>query len=431
MYKSVRELLTFINESPSSWHTVETSADMLSKNGFEEIQWQERWKLEKGKKYFTKVYGSSIFAFTVGDDFGNSGNKLRISAAHTDFPGFRLKPQSGIVKDGYGVLNVEGYGGMILYSWLDRPLSMAGKIALKTDEPFKPEMRLVDFQRPLMTIPSLAIHMNRDVNKGTEINKQKHMLPLVGVLGNSSSSMSKDFVDEFLSLELSVKNSDILSYELNLYPYENPCQLGMAGELVSSPRLDNLTSCLACLKGIISSGTNNGINIVALFDNEEIGSRTKQGAASTVLNQLLERIYDSLGCSRSDMWTDVAGGFMLSVDVAHGVHPNYNDKSDPTNRPVLNGGVVIKEAAAQTYAGDAEAIAVVKGLCQANEIAHQVFVNRNDMASGSTLGSIASAQLPIRTMDIGVPLLAMHSARETMGAADQEALNRLLTVFHD
>lgn len=430
MYESVRELFTFINKSPSPWHTVETSAEMLVREGFEEIQWQERWKLEKGKKYFTKVYGSSVFAFTIGTDFGNNGNRLRISAAHTDFPGFRLKPQSGIVKDGYGMLNVEGYGGMILYSWLDRPLSMAGKIALKTDAPFNPEMRLVDFSRPLLTIPSLAIHMNRDVNKGTEINKQKHMLPLAAVLGNGSSSMSKEFIDDFLSLELGVKNKDILSYELNLYPYENPCQLGMAGELVSSPRLDNLTSCLACLKGIISADIQNGINIAALFDNEEIGSRTKQGAASTVLNQLLERIYDSLDCSRGDMWADVAGGFMLSVDVAHGVHPNYNDKSDPTNRPVLNGGVVIKEAASQTYAGDAEAIAVVRGLCQDNGIANQIFVNRSDMAGGSTLGSIASAQLPIRTMDIGVPLLAMHSARETMGAADQEALNKLLTVFH-
>lgn len=427
MYESVRELLTFINESPSPWHTVQTSAAMLTKAGFEEILWQDRWKLEKGKKYFTKVYGSSIFAFTVGEDFGDNGNSLRISAAHTDFPAFRLKPQSGMVKDGYGVLNIEGYGGMILQTWLDRPLSMAGKIVLKSENLFEPDVRLVDFARPLMTIPSLAIHINRKVNEGVELNKQKDMMPLTAVLGEKAD---KKYIDEFLAMELGVSPDEILSYELNLYPYEAGCQLGLASELVSASRLDNITSCLACLKGIMAADMKKGLNVAALFDNEEIGSRTKQGAASTVLNQLLERIYMSLGGTREDMWADVAGGFMLSVDVAHGVHPNHGDKADPTNRPMLNGGLVIKEAASQTYAGDAEAIAVIRGICEKHDIPYQQFVNRSDMPGGSTLGSIASALLPIRTMDIGVPILAMHSARETMGAADQQALNDLLAVFY-
>lgn len=431
MYTENRELLEFINKSTSPWHTVEAAAEKLSDAGFSEISWDSRWKLEVGGKYFTKVFGSSIFAFVVGkkwisDDVKEKG-QLRISAAHTDFPGFRLKPQSGIVKEGYGVVNIEGYGGMILSTWQDRPLSLAGKIALRTADPFAPEIVLVDFARPLMTIPSLAIHMNKKANDGFALNKQKEMLPLAAVLGEKAD---KKFMDDFLADELGVKAEEILSYELNFYPYEGGCQLGIASELVSSPRLDNITSCMACLNGIINADADKGLSIAALFDNEEIGSRTKQGAASTVMNQLLERIYAGFGKNNEDMWADVAGGFMLSVDVAHGVHPNYTDKADPTNRPVLNGGVVLKEAASQSYAGDTEAIAVVRGLCESNSIPCQQFVNRNDIPGGSTLGSIASAMLPIRTMDIGVPILAMHSARETMGAADQKALNDLLKIFY-
>ncbi len=423
MYTSVEELLNFVNNSTSPWHTVETAADMLSKESFQELDWRSKW--EKGLKgrFFTKIYGSSLIAFTLGENEG----RLRISAAHTDFPGFRIKPKAGIIKEGYGMLNIEGYGGMILSTWLDRPLSMAGKIVLRGENVFAPEVRLVDFARPLMTIPSLAIHMNRKVNDGVELNKQKHMLPLTSVLGKLGE---KSFFDDFLANELGVNAKDILSYELNVYPFESSCQLGLAGELVSAGRLDNITSCVACLKGIVNADISCGTNVAVLFDNEEIGSRTKQGAASAVLMQFLERIYKLQEKDNEELWQDIANGFMLSVDVAHGVHPNYSEKADPTCRPVLNGGVVLKEAASQSYAGDAEAVAVIGELCNVNNIPYQHFVNRSDSPGGSTLGSIASALVPIRTMDIGLPILAMHSARETMGAADQDALNNLLIEFY-
>ena len=350
-----------------------------------------------------------------------------LAAAHTDFPGLRLKPSAGIVKDGYGILNVEPYGGMILHSWQDRPLSMAGRVALRGEKAFSPVVRLVDFARPLLVIPELAIHMNRKVNEGTAIKKQKEMLPLMAVLGKEGE---KSFFEAWLAGEMGCCREDILSYEINLYPYEAGCQLGMAGEMVSAPRLDNITSVEACLQGMEAvAEAGQGLRLVALFDNEEIGSRTKQGAGSAVLLQVLERIYEALGYSRSQLWQAVSGGFMLSVDVAHGLQPNYPEKYDATNRPVLNGGVVLKQAASQSYAGDAEAVAIVSAICQQEGIACQRFVNHSDEPGGSTLGSIASALVPMRTMDIGVPLLSMHSARETMGAWDQESLNQLLKAF--
>lgn len=429
MYKAIAELFEYINRGTSPWHVVEVSAAMLEKEGFERLSMSDIWRLRQGGKYFVDVYGSSLFAFVLGDDFSkeNSSNILRICAAHTDFPAFRLKPHGAMTKEGYGVLNVEGYGGMIVYSWLDRPLSMAGKVAVRSGDPFKPNMIMVDFARPLMTIPSLAIHMDRKVNEGKEFNKQKHMMPLTAFFCKDGY---KDYIEDCIAREIGIAAMDIMSYDLNMYICESPCQLGMAGELVSAPRIDNLSSCIACLKGIISTKEERkGLSIAALFDNEEIGSRTKQGAASTLLSQIVERIYFSVGMSRSDMWRDAAGGFMLSADVAHGIHPHYLEKADSTNRPTLNGGVVIKVAASQSYACDAEAIATVKGLCEANGIDYQIFVNRNDIPGGSTLGSIASAVFPIRTMDIGVALLGMHSARETMGAVDQDALNRLMEAF--
>ncbi|ORT98879.1 putative M18-family aminopeptidase 2 [Anaerovibrio sp. JC8] len=418
MYGDIIDLLEFIKKSPSPWHTVQTAADMLLEAGFQELDWTDGWQLQQEGRYFTKIYGSSIFAFTVGKGQLTEKNSLRLAAAHTDFPGFRIKPEAGIIKDGYGLLNTEGYGGAILYSWLDRPLSIAGKVVARGKDALTPETMLLDFARPLVTIPSLAIHMDKKINEGKAFNKQKDMLPLAAVFGKEDT---KSFLLDLLSAEAGVAKEDILSYELNIYPYEPGCQLGIAGELVSSPRLDNITSVVACLQGIIESGTD-GLNIIALFDNEEIGSRTKQGAASANLMQLIERIYTSMGYTREQMWQGINGGFMLSVDVAHGLHPNYPDKTDPTNRPMLNKGFVIKQAASQSYACDAEAVAMVKGLCQERDIPCQQYVNRSDMPGGATLGSIASALVPVRTVDIGVPILAMHSARETMGAADQTAL---------
>ena len=419
MTYETKELLDFIASAPSPCHTVAASAEKLRRAGFEELELSGAWQLSRGGRYFIRVYGTTLLAFTVG-----AAGPLRMAAAHTDFPCFRLKPAAGLVREGYGLLNVETYGGLILRSWLDRPLGLAGKVVLRGEDAFHPEVRLVDFGRPLVTIPSLAIHMDREVNKEGALNPQKDMLLLAALFGGEAE---EDWWMQALAELAGISAEDILSYELSTYPWEQGCTLGLAEDLVSSPRLDNLTSVWACLEGLVDAtkdGVPDGVRLVALFDNEEVGSRTKQGAGSAVLMEVLRRIYAAEDGAR--LSAALAGGFLLSVDVAHGLHPNYMGKSDPAVRPVLGGGVVIKQAASQAYAGDAEAVAIVRALCEERGIAHQDFVNRSDSRGGSTLGSIASALVPVRTMDVGVPILAMHSARETMGAADEMALTALV-----
>ena len=419
MTYETKELLDFIASAPSPCHTVAASAEKLRRAGFEELELGGAWQLSRGGRYVVRVSGTTLLAFTVG-----AAGPLRMAAAHTDFPCFRLKPAAGLVREGYGLLNVETYGGLILRSWLDRPLGLAGKVVLRGEDAFHPEMRLVDFGRPLVTIPSLAIHMDREVNKEGALNPQKDMLLLAALLGGEAE---EDWWMQALAELAGVPAEDILSYELSTYPWEQGCTLGLAEELVSSPRLDNLTSVWACLEGLVDAtkdGVSDGVRLVALFDNEEVGSRTKQGAGSAVLMEVLRRIYAAEDGAR--LSAALAGGFLLSVDVAHGLHPNHMGKSDPAVRPVLGGGAVIKQAASQAYAGDAEAVAIVRALCEERGIAHQDFVNRSDSRGGSTLGSIASALVPVRTMDVGVPILAMHSARETMGAADEMALTALV-----
>lgn len=430
MNTETEELLDFVAECPTPFHTVQASAMRLRLAGFRELSLTDSWQIERGGKYFVTVYDSTLLAFVVGESDG----QLRMAAAHTDFPCFRLKPQAGMVKEKCGLLNVEKYGGLILRTWLDRPLSLAGKIVVRGEDVFNPEIRLVDFQRPLVTIPSLAIHMDREVNDEGKLNVQTDMLPLAAVFGGVESleadADAKTFFVDWLAEELGTAVEDILSYELSLYPVEHGCTVGLHEEMVSSSRLDNLTSVKACLDGICGAAeTGTGIRLIALFDNEEVGSCTKQGAASAVLMQVLERLYTALGKSQEELLRDIAAGFLLSVDIAHAVHPNYADKADPAVRPVLGAGLTLKQACSQSYAGDAEAVAVVRGLCESQGIKWQQFVNRSDSRGGSTLGSIASALVPMRTMDIGVPILAMHSVRETMAGTDQEALSKLLQVF--
>ncbi len=419
------KLLDFIADSPSSFHAAARAKQRLLAAGFMELlPEQPQWQLQTGKSYIFAPYDSMLLAFSLGKKPAAGG--LRIAAAHTDFPCFKLKPACAISENGYQKLNIEAYGGMILNTWLDRPLSLAGKVALRTQKPFLPASRLVDFKTPLLIIPNLAIHMNREINKGVALNRQKDMLPLAGLLGPESG---EDFFPARLAAQLGCEPADILAYDLALYPVETGCRLGFDKELISAPRLDNLSSVQACIESLLGSDREAGINAVALFDHEEVGSRTKQGAGSLLFAQMLERIYLSLGLAREDYLAALAQGYMFSVDAAHAVHPNVPEKSDPTNRPLLNGGVVLKTSATQSYAGDCEAVAIAKALCQKHGIEAQHFVNRSDVAGGSTLGSIASTLVPLRTMDIGVGMLAMHSVREVIGAADQLSLENLLRAF--
>ena len=409
-------------EGTSPFHVTASVERQLQEAGFKKVQLGKNWKLEKGGRYYLVHHGTSLVAFAVGKCY-RTGDAFRMAAAHTDFPGLRIKPSPEVKKAGYRQLNVEIYGGAILNTWLDRPLSASGRVALRSDDVFHPQMRLVDFKKPFLTIPNLAIHMNREVNKGVELNRQKDMLPVFGL------EDSEEFLTR-LAERLQVKKEDILEYELGLYNTDTGDYLGLSEEFISSPRLDNLTSVQAITTAMIEGGRERGINVAAYFDHEEIGSRTKQGAGSTFLSAVLERILLALDGGRDQFLEAYGDSMLLSVDVAHGIHPNHTDKHDPTNQNVLGKGVCIKEACSQSYATDSEAVAIVQQICESEEIPYQKFVNRSDSAGGSTLGSIASSILPIRTVDIGVPLLAMHSSRELMGTSDQESLVRLVQAFY-
>ena len=422
------QLIKYIKGCTSPYHTVDTSLQLLLDAGFTELSLEEPWNLTSGN-YVVNVFGTTLFAFHIGEDYRHS---LRIASAHTDFPAIRVKPNPITDVKGYTKLNVEMYGGLIQNTWLDRPLGAAGTVVLKGENPYDVDSVLFDTKRPIAIIPNLAIHMNRSVNDGVALNRQKEMLPIIMMKPNDDTTKSEvEAWNQFLADEINCDPSEILSYEITLYPVTEGTLVGTDFDFISSPRLDNLTSCFGVLSGIVEAKKNkvDGIRCALLFDNEEVGSRTKQGGAGMLLPNLLERVYRSLGLSRDDMDLDVARGFMISSDVAHGLHPNYPEKNDITNFPVLNGGVTLKQACSQSYAGDAKAIATVKGLCEEADVDYQIYVNRSDIPGGSTVGSISSAMLPMRTMDIGLPLLAMHSAVETMGARDQEQLNHLMQHF--
>ncbi len=428
--KTAKELLHYIKRSTSPFQVVKESAALLEQEGFEPLSLGEAWKLKKKGTYYVDVYGTTLFAFTIGGKF-RQGASMHLVAAHTDHPCLRVKPRAEMNDKGYLKLDIEVYGGALQATWLDRPLSIAGKVSLKSDDIYHPETRLVDFAKPLLTIPNLAIHMNRDANKGFELNRQTEMLPLIGLL---TESLEKDsFFVKHLAKELKVPADRILDFDLYVYNAEEGCTLGLQEEFISCPRLDNLTSCFAALTAITAAKADladcERLNVIALYDNEEIGSRTKQGADSLVTNLLLEKIYAGLGFDRQGLLDSLPSSMMLSLDVAHGYHPNYGQKSDPNLACRLGDGPVIKINYSQRYATDTEAIAVVEQLCLANKVPYQKYVNRSDIPGGGTLGTITSAYLPMPTVDIGIPLLAMHSARELMGTADQDSLNSLAYCF--
>ena len=410
--EELEELFSLLEEGTSPYQVVLHTEEDLKRAGFLGLSFGEPWDLSLGEKYYVNHHGSTIFAFTMPERAEQIGD-IRIAAAHTDFPCLRIKPNPDVKNASYAGVNVEVYGGAILNTWLDRPLGAAGRVAVKSGEILKPDIRYVDFKKPVFTIPNLAIHMNREVNKGVELNKQIDMIPVFG--------METSFLS-YLAKELSVKEEDILDFELYIYCAEKPLLVGGAEEFISSPRLDNLTSVAALSRAIRKADKRNGLNMIALFDHEEIGSRTKQGAGSFMLNELLDKILLEMGMDPVAVKEAKYNSMMLSVDVAHALHPNQMGKMDITNQPVTGRGLCIKEACSQSYATDCEAIAIVQQLCEAKKIPYQKFVNRSDIPGGSTLGSIASALLPVKTVDIGLPLLAMHSARELMGTEDQKAL---------
>lgn len=422
-----REVIEFIDECPSTYHVAKNCSEILEENGFERLIPQEKWHLKKGGKYYVKKSNSTVVAFTLGTDI-NFKKGFKIFGSHTDSPGFRIKPNPEMVTENILRLNTEVYGGPILSTWFDRPLSIAGRVVVKSDNLFLPRTVRVKIEEPLMIIPNLAIHQNREVNNGVKIDKQADTLPVLGLI--NSQFEKDDYLLRLIVEKMGLKKEDILDFDLYVYSIEKGCLVGANEEFISAPKIDNLASVYAGLLGLVEAeDVHDQINVFVGFDNEEIGSATKQGADSNYLLNTLERIMCSLGYGREEFLHMLNCSFLLSADGAHAAHPAHMDKTDPTNRGRINEGISIKISANQSYTSDGFSIAVVKQIIEGTDIKIQPFVNQSNERGGSTIGPISSTHLDIDAVDLGVPMLAMHSVRELCGIYDVFYLKELAKEF--
>lgn len=421
-----QRLFEMLRAGVSPFQCVEECVRRLSENGFEKLSYEETWSLTPGGKYMVNHHGTTLFAFTVGEAW-NATDMLRMAVAHTDYPCFRIKPNPDFETSGYAQINVEVYGAPILNTWLDRPLGVAGRVALRSEDPFKPKMVLYRSKKPLLTIPNLAIHMNREVNKGIELNRQTDLMPVLDMI--SEEHKETKYFMAFLAKELEVEEKDILDFDLSVFLMEEPQYIGAEETLISSPRIDNLSSVSALVSALTDARRADGVNIIAVFDHEEIGSGSKQGAGSILLHDMVKRILRGLGAGEEEMDRTMYDTMLLSLDVAHGIHPNNVGKADITNKSVLGKGVCIKQACNQSYASDAETTGIFSQICESAEIPYQRYMNRSDIIGGGTMGNIIASHFPVKIIDIGIPILAMHSARELMGAKDIDSLKNAVTVY--
>lgn len=416
------ELMNFIDNSVTQFHAVENVIEELKKNGFEKLESNKNWNLKIGGKYYTTKNNSSIIAFIYGKDTVNNG--FRIIASHSDSPSLRLKPNTEVRQNDYIKLNVEVYGGPIANTWFDRPLGIAGRVMTKGENVMKPKTVLFSYEEAVAIIPNLAIHMQR--GKDSEnFSKQRDLQAII-------SGQDKDFsIKKSISEKMGIDEEAIIDYDLFLYEYTKSSYIGINKEWISAPRLDNLSMAHASLEAIKELSANEWTSLLVVFDNEEVGNRTKQGAASPWLKYVLERIILSQSKNREDYFIALDSSFMLSSDLAHAIHPNRPEKHDPNNHPKLNKGPVIKVSANQAYTSDAESISVFESICNKNSIPYQKFVNHSDQPGGSTIGPTNSTQLPIRSVDIGNPCLAMHSTRELVGDKDHGWMISAMKSFYE
>lgn len=420
--------MAFLDESPVNFLAAEQVCKRLREAGFTELDAREAWLLKPGDKRYVVKNSSAVMAFVVGH--GGPAAGFHLISAHSDSPGFRIKPKAEMACEGGVVkLNTEVYGGPILYTWFDRPLSVAGRVVLRGEDALNPRTVTVNVKRPVMVIPHLAIHFNRAVNEGNPLSKQKDMLPVLGIIKDEAER--NNAVVNLVARELGVDVSEILDFDLSLYATEPACLVGLNNEFVTSGRLDDLGMVHAGLTALIEEADREcaATRVLAVFDNEETGSGTKQGAASPVLMHTLRRIVACLGGSEEDYLRGVAKSFMISADNAHALHPNYVEKQDPTNHPVLGGGPVIKINANCKYMTDAESAAVYESICSEAGVEVQRFVNHSDVAGGSTLGNILTSQIDLRGVDMGAGIWAMHSCRETASADDHVKIIRSFAQF--
>lgn len=415
----LRDLMDFLDSSVTMFHAINECEKVLQRSGFTYLPENEKWNINKGK-YYTKRNSSSLIAF----DIAEGDYRFQISAAHSDSPTFKLKDRPVIEANGYLKLNVEGYGGMINATWLDKPLTLAGRVMVNTDKGI--ETRLLHIDRDLLIIPNVPIHFNREINKGFAFNNQVDMLPIL-----SAGNLKEDDFDNILAKELGIEPEDILAKDLYLVNRQKAAIIGFDNELISSGRLDDLECVYTSLRGFVEAENKNHINVFAVFDNEEVGSVTKQGAMSTLLASTLDRVNTALGKSKEEYYRAIAKSILISCDNAHAVHPNHPELFDVKNRPVLNQGIAIKESANQKYTTDAFSRAILKKILEKKNIPYQTFANRSDIAGGSTLGNLSNTVVSMNAVDIGLPQLAMHSACETAGAKDVGYAFETLKAFFE
>lgn len=421
-------LMEFLDKSPVNFLAVRTVKETLDAKGFVELDPREKWELQRGGKYYMTKNSSAIFAFVVAE--GEPASGFRIISAHSDSPCFRIKPHAEMLTEGGVVkLNVEVYGGPILYTWFDRPLSVAGRVILRSDDPLNPVTEIVKFDRPLLTIPHLAIHFNRAVNVGNPLSKQKDMLPVIAVVKDAAEK--DNMLLHLVAEALGRKVEDILDFDLSLYDTTPACLVGINDDFLTSGRLDDLSMVHAAMTALTETTSTKQTRVMAIFDNEETGSGTKQGAASPVLAQLLRRVVECMGGNEEDYLRGIDASFMVSADNAHAFHPNYPEKYDPTNHPVLGGGPVIKINANCKYMTDADSAAVFRSICEKAGVPCQYFVNHSDVAGGSTLGNILTSQIDLRGVDMGEAIWAMHSVRETCSPLDHAYTIAAFKTFFD
>lgn len=429
----IKRLLSFLDASPVNFLAVKNLTEELQQHGYRRIDTTEALGTVKaGDKFFVTKNDSSIYAFQIGrKPLAETG--FHMICAHCDSPTFRIKPHAEIDCEGGIVkLNTEVYGGPIMSTWFDRPLTLAGRVIVKSKDVMTPTTLLLHVKRPLLQISNLAIHFNRQVNDGVKLSRQKDVLPILGIINDEleKGNLLMNIILEELNKQQTVAREDILDFDLYLADATPACTFGAHNELTSSGRLDDLSMCFAGLEALLASQPTDTTQVLAIFDNEETGSQTKQGAGSPFLSYMLKRIALAQSGTEEAYYQAVERAFMISADNAHAWHPNYSEKYDPTNHPMLGGGPVIKFNAAQKYASDAYSASVFAGLCKKAGVPCQRFVNHSDVAGGSTLGNILASSIPLRGVDMGNAILAMHSCRETGSTADHEFCVKVFTQFY-
>ena len=430
----IKRLLSFLDASPVNFLAVKNIADMLEAGGFRRLDpSMPLGNVQAGYRFYVTKNHSAIFAFRIGaKTLADAG--FRMICAHSDSPTFRIKPNAEMLTEGGIVkLNTEVYGGPIMSTWFDRPLTLAGRVIVRGADVMQPQTMLLHIKRPLLQISNLAIHFNRQVNDGVKLSKQKDVLPLLGQITNrlEAGNMLMNVIVEELNKQRPVKAEDILDFDLYLADTTPACTFGVHNEFISAGRLDDLSMCFAGLEAMLAAGAADTTQVLAIFDNEETGSQTKQGAGSPFLSYMLKRIALAQSHTEEAYYQAVERAFMISADNAHAWHPNYAEKYDPTNHPMLGGGPVIKFNAAQKYASDAASAAIFAGLCAKAGVPCQRFVNHSDVAGGSTLGNILASSIPLRGVDMGNAILAMHSCRETGSVRDHEYCVKVFTEFYE